>query len=232
MALGVVLHSANLYVPGDPAAYLTESSHVIFKYLVEAVHLFRMPAFFLISGFFCMMSLKKYGTQQFISSRAKRILIPLAATVFSLNVVELWFRSAMGASLPGAPVWTGTSSLVEMLLASNWLLHLWFLVVLFIYFVVAAGAYWAWHKLLGQRRVAVKDFGDRARVNVFLLAPLLAGLAYGPHVVGALLPGVIFTPFIAGVSLFMVLEYLPFFAVGAVLYFAPAQFLKLRAIAT
>jgi hypothetical protein len=50
------------------------------------VHMFRMPVFFLIAGFFGRMVIERKGTKAFIKDRAKRILVPL---VVGLPVVLL-----------------------------------------------------------------------------------------------------------------------------------------------
>ena len=52
MILGIVLHSANVFSDSDWAIQNIDTS-VYFSYLVEVIHLFRMPAFFIVSGFFC-----------------------------------------------------------------------------------------------------------------------------------------------------------------------------------
>src|SRR5262249_11670835 len=49
-----------------------------FTLFFEAVHAFRMPLFFLVSGFFTAMLWRKRGIRSLLKQRAMRILLPLA----------------------------------------------------------------------------------------------------------------------------------------------------------
>lgn len=76
MLLGVVLHAALAFAPvpwvvtnGDTAAML--------RPMIELIHGFRMPLFFLMSGFFSAMLLQRRGVGGFLRHRWKRIGLPL-----------------------------------------------------------------------------------------------------------------------------------------------------------
>ena len=61
MILGVLLHTSLSYLP-VPWPYLDKGANSIFLGgLTDFIHLFRMPAFFLISGFFGALLWKKRG---------------------------------------------------------------------------------------------------------------------------------------------------------------------------
>ena len=137
MALGVVLHSANIFAPGAPAPVHSSAPHAAFLYLSEAIHLFRMPAFFAVSGFFCWMSLKTYSPPRFLSLRSKRILVPLITTAVTFNALELWLRAKSSSGISFMD-YTVSGELLQPYLAGEWLLHLWFLVVVFAYFFASA----------------------------------------------------------------------------------------------
>jgi len=50
-----------------------------YKFGMQAIHGFRMPLFFLVSGFFTAMLWRSRGMKELLKHRAKRILLPLAA---------------------------------------------------------------------------------------------------------------------------------------------------------
>ncbi|MEO0513138.1 MAG: acyltransferase family protein [Planctomycetota bacterium] len=91
MLLGIALHAAIAYTEygwvdrnNDPSPALSTFFH--------AVHGFRMPLFFVLSGFFTAMLFQRRGLPALIKHRAKRIAIPLAiglVTVVPLTWVGL-----------------------------------------------------------------------------------------------------------------------------------------------
>src|SRR4051812_43249357 len=50
----------------------------------EYLHSFRMPLFFLISGFFCRMMREKYGTRRYLARRWSRIGLPFLIGLVAL----------------------------------------------------------------------------------------------------------------------------------------------------
>ncbi len=76
---GVFFHGALAYSPMLhsiwPAADAQQSSFV--DYIVWFTHLFRMPLFFLIAGFFVAYLVQKRGMAGMLKNRALRILLPL-----------------------------------------------------------------------------------------------------------------------------------------------------------
>jgi peptidoglycan/LPS O-acetylase OafA/YrhL len=86
MLLGIVLHGALsfTFLPIWPAQDIHQNS-AAYGFVQHAIHGFRMPAFFLISGFFTAMMLRKRGTKGLILHRAKRILLPLI-----VGTVVMW----------------------------------------------------------------------------------------------------------------------------------------------
>lgn len=121
MLLGVLLHAARIYDPVTDWLLHDSESSVFFRYLTEIIHFFRMPAFFVVSGLFCAMALRRYGPGKFLWRRLTRILLPLFVTALVLNVPVAWFLfHAVGRDefLPGS---------VSFWWDGRWVLHLWFL---------------------------------------------------------------------------------------------------------
>ncbi|HYF16030.1 MAG TPA: acyltransferase family protein [Phycisphaerales bacterium] len=88
MLLGIALHAALAY---SGAGWVVSDDRVSvgLGMLVPAIHGFRMPLFFLISGFFTAMLWRRRGLEHLLSQRARRILLPL--TLGCLTIVPaMW----------------------------------------------------------------------------------------------------------------------------------------------
>lgn len=128
MMLGIVLHSSQVFNPEKTWSIYSANTNPAFTYLVELIHLFRMPAFFIISGYFCLLTINRYGPRKFLNIRLKRIIIPLITTAIILNSLQTFILYKTG--------WFNFD-LKEYLYTSIWIGHLWFLVDLIIYFILA-----------------------------------------------------------------------------------------------
>ena len=100
MLLGIVLHSAEPYSvgsgglwPKDP--YATSS---FFNYLTSLIHLFRMPVFFMMSGFFGAMLFYRRGMIKMIRQRIKRIVLPFVASMILLHPLIYYAYDSMAKS--------------------------------------------------------------------------------------------------------------------------------------
>ena len=122
MLLGLVLHSADVYRVGRWVVH-DPSGNVAFDWLVTAIHLFRMPAFFWISGFFAALSLDRAVPTDFFKRRFQRLVYPMVATMLSFNLLQ----QVVLDYLPPENVKQPTA-----------FAHLWFLVDLLIYSTLAA----------------------------------------------------------------------------------------------
>ena len=90
MLLGIVLHAFLFLIPQawpiqhpDPPAFLYWTA-------LNAIHGFRMPVFFLLSGFFTAMLWERRGLRQLTLHRAKRIALPLALGCITVIPVNVW----------------------------------------------------------------------------------------------------------------------------------------------
>ena len=88
MLLGIVLHSALSFAP-IPWSVSDSQQSGLFGILFGAIHGFRMPLFFLISGFFTAMLWRKRGLKGLIVQRLKRILLPLGIGCLTI-VPAMW----------------------------------------------------------------------------------------------------------------------------------------------
>jgi glucan biosynthesis protein C len=129
MSLGVVLHAGQVFNSKKTWLIYSENTSDIVMYIVSFIHAFRMPAFFIVAGYFCLFTLRKYKTTVFLSVRLKRIAIPFVVTILTLNTLQMIFLDYSG--------WQKTP-LLEYISEGKYIGHLWFLINLFVYFLLAA----------------------------------------------------------------------------------------------
>jgi hypothetical protein len=138
LLLGVALHAAQPYVAG--LYWLTrEPPDNIIAGLWYTIHMFRMPLFFLIAGFFARVMLERRGPAGFIKDRCRRIMLPLVA-----GVPILMLLTGLAAVLGGLAVGMDVRGIRpppspphHSVLASINLMHLWFLYYLILFYAAA-----------------------------------------------------------------------------------------------
>ena len=89
MLLGIVLHASLSFIPFPWPVQDSEQNTSL--YLVfYAIHGFRMPLFFLLSGFFTAMLWRKRGVLSLAKHRVKRVLLPLVIGCFTIIPATNW----------------------------------------------------------------------------------------------------------------------------------------------
>lgn len=125
MSLGIVLHSAQVYLQMPILDYYWDDSR---SYSMDAllilINTFRMPVFFMVSGFFTAMLLCRYGFHGMMRNRFSRIVLPfiiflppLAVIMSGLRIVafNLMETGEMGFDMryldEGSRLWDNTHNL-------------------------------------------------------------------------------------------------------------------------
>lgn len=89
MLLGIVLHASIIYSTYDDATVWSlidpESKTILNEYIAVFIHVFRMPVFFVIAGFFGSMLFYERKPLAMLKNRVSRILLP-----FIVFLVILW----------------------------------------------------------------------------------------------------------------------------------------------
>ena len=195
----------------------------IFRAIAEISGLVRMEAFFIISGFLAYMLLKKYGAKVTVRKRLLAIGLPFVTALVLLNPATNYlvycyhnppipfmdYLAGRGIGDPKGPM--------------NWHLHLWFLVALFVYSLLAP--------LLGRAVDAVMIAShDRTPRSWTLgkLAPLVPGLKFFTlslmvcaGCVGARVAFELIKPLLHVEAYYVVRSignFLPYYALGMVLF--------------
>ncbi len=214
MLLGVALHALLTFIPDEwPVQDRTAGFHGPWEEILLAIHGFRMPAFFLLSGFFTAMLWRHLGLPALIRHRLLRVALPLALGMVTVGPAMDWVAArALGSEAKGFSVRELPSRLGEF----HHLWFLWMLLWLLAGFLVVA--------FVADRVRTDAPRGDGAvqpawpRLVMWLLVPLTLlpqlGMAeggaypmFGPDTHTGLLP-----------PLHLVAYYAAFFAFGALAY--------------
>jgi len=205
MMLGVVLHSSNIFNTRQGWAIYSNETTVIANYIGQAIHVFRMPAFFVVAGFFCIFTLKKYKTKKFLAVRMKRLVIPLLVTGLTLNSLQAIILVLTGFR---------EINLGEYVLDGDWVSHLWFLNNLIVYFLIAAVLAEFFGKYHGVFR--------KLSPNLSLAVPLIVILGVMP-IVSVVIQGLnklgfpLYSDILGVFRTHSMLIHLPYFVFGCVL---------------
>jgi hypothetical protein len=117
MLLGIALHAALSFMD-FPWVVQDRVRAPEYGYVVSAIHGFRMPLFFLLSGFFTAMLWRKRGLGGLLRHRAKRIALPLVlgcvTIVPAMWIIVIWAGSGnatygAGQADTGKDIWTAAA---------------------------------------------------------------------------------------------------------------------------
>ena len=172
MLLGIPYHSALAFQAGGWIV-ATHRHSLVLDYVAEAIHLFRMPAFFLVAGYFAALSLTKYPPAGWFRARLARLGIPfLASLVTIIPVLNI------GCELSNFAPAEALDSFRHLSLTSGgyWVRHLWFIIVLLYLCGATALAAQIWPRL---RTAILPEQIDRWTARRPLAALLLLGIAVG-----------------------------------------------------
>ena len=212
MVLGIVLHAASLYLVGVEWLVSDPRGDVAFNYMNATIHFFRMPAFFVVSGFFCRWSLRRYGAGMLFRRRLLRLGLPLLSTALLVNSVQAYYIASRTGGVGRGD--TVVQVVTQWLAHGEWVGHLWFLVLLLAYvsLTCAVGAAPfvgrvianAFHSVMQRTPGWLFESGA-----VLFVLPLLS---FGAFAAAKLAPGLYLA--YGTLSGFAFFEYLPFFLVG------------------
>ena len=112
MLLGIVLHAGLSFTPFPWPVQDTRQSGV-YGLLFAAIHGFRMPVFFVLSGFFTAMLWRRRGLKSLLSHRFRRLFLPFLLGLVTIVPAVNWvsgraIASAFEADAAGAEdsIWT------------------------------------------------------------------------------------------------------------------------------
>ncbi len=136
MLLGIVLHAGLSFVDYpvlDFWPYKFSKTNIFFDFIVTVIHLYRVPVFFIIAGFFMTKQLDKYGQKKAIVKRIKRILVPF---VVAMLFITPWVIYAFATLMQGLDEITFVGVLDYWRLSLHYTVHFWFLYYLMFFYLV------------------------------------------------------------------------------------------------
>ena len=155
MSLGIFLHAAASFVV-TPIGWAAQdpSANITADLAIGVIHIFRMPVFFLLSGFFARLVYVRLGIRGFVLHRLRRIIVPLvlASALLSPALDALWRWGGVvqkpGDALP-------RFDMGAVMVSS--LAHLWFLYYLAVLLAIVTGVVWMLHHPLVERLTSRVD---------------------------------------------------------------------------
>lgn len=143
MMLGLVIHAAITYRITIKEVWPLKdplNTSIILDYVYEWIHLFRMPAFFVIAGFFGALLFYERSPRKMIINRINRVVWPFVVFVFILYPLVVFPASfsvfkAMGQPASIATIW---ELRFEKSLLPDLTMHLWFLY----YLIMISAVFW------------------------------------------------------------------------------------------
>ncbi|TCM20626.1 glucan biosynthesis protein C [Novosphingobium sp. PhB165] len=217
MLLIVPYHVALAYRPGREWMVPVRESDPLMTVIAEVIHVFQMPAFFLLAGYFSALLLARRDARSWLHGRLLRIGVPLVVSLVTIVPV----LNLLAASVRGGEHLTGLQALYPT--NGTVLRHLWFMVVL-LYLQSLTALACTLHPPL--RTLSVPQRWDEQAAKRFTLLFIVAGIgiaAYCGLVLGLARTTMSETGILQG--LFRLADFvaaLPFYVVGMALHRAPA----------
>jgi glucans biosynthesis protein C len=133
MFLGIYLHAAVAYSPIGGWPYKPAQLTTALDSSVGLIHVFRMPVFYVMAGFFAALLLQRYGLRRAADNRLWRIVVPFVVGWILLFPLVM-FLAALGRG--------GADRALDFILSGKFLayahpLHLWFLEYLIVLYLLA-----------------------------------------------------------------------------------------------
>jgi glucans biosynthesis protein C len=157
MFLGIYLHAVVAYSPTGGWPYKPPQLTMTLDWSVGLIHVFRMPVFYVMAGFFAALLLQRYGLRRAADNRFWRIVVPFVVgwmILFPLVMFLTAFGKTDDLSTAGQFILSGR------FLAYAHPLHLWFMEYLIVLYLLALVALMAIGRLSqGLRTRLLRLFG-------------------------------------------------------------------------
>jgi glucan biosynthesis protein C len=127
ITIGILLLASRIYDTSGSWLVHDASGSPAFEAAWRVIHIFRMPAFFIVAGFFCALSVRRHGADGFLPRRFLRVGVPMLAIALTLNVAQDWLLYANATGRTLIPGYLASERFAAFWRDANWHSHLWFL---------------------------------------------------------------------------------------------------------
>jgi glucan biosynthesis protein C len=146
MFLGIYLHAAVAYSAYSPWPFKPPQITTALGYWMVWIHVFRMPVFYVMAGFFAALLLQRYGFRRAADNRFWRIVVPFVVGWIILFPLVM-FLTALGRG--------SVDRALDFILSGRFLvyanpMHLWFLEYLIVLYLLAAVSVMGFRLVLPQ----------------------------------------------------------------------------------
>lgn len=151
MFLGIVLHAAIFVLPAPERRWPMHDPEAIgdhtYRLIIDAIHGFRMPVFFMLSGFFSALLCRRRGLAAFRKQRLQRVGLPLLVGCLTVIPLTVWLLKLIANQRSAfTEIYEAITPLTAPFIFVVNMGHLWFLwyllIIAFIYMGVTAKLRW------------------------------------------------------------------------------------------
>ncbi len=170
MMLGIVLHATEPYSLGTDAFWPKDphSRSALMNYIFGIIHVFRMPIFFLIAGFFGALLYYERGPKSMLKNRFSRVVLPFFVFLLFLHpiIVSAFSFTESAFETKVSPIVTTLSVLPRITY------HLWFLYYLIFITVLSFGLATCMRRIPSVSRFVQRSFNWLMRRRLFFILTL------------------------------------------------------------
>ena len=134
MFLGIYLHAAVAYSPIGGWVWKQPQLTSTLDYSIILIHVFRMPVFYVMAGFFAALLLERYGWHRASANRFWRIAVPFVVGWIVIYPLVMFMGALGRRGLDGALGFISSGRFLDYAHP----LHLWFLEYLIVLYGLAA----------------------------------------------------------------------------------------------
>lgn len=208
MSIGVVLH----------ASLIAGVHHWAPQAVTAFSHLFRMKLFIIIGGYFFALQAARIGAKAVTKDRIRRLGVPILVFLLIFNPITIYIWNSREDNYP--EMYFYIFNMPDPYLdthGAGWHLHIWFLIVLFIYCILLAG-----FTILVEKQPFSGFISILEKLPDWLILAVLAATTSALFVAGRILHFILFQESTEDGPLNYILQatltYAPFFVLGIVLY--------------
>ena len=183
--LVVLYHCVLSYIvaPSTNWTFKDETTTFLADIVIRFVHVFTLPTFFMLAGFFSAMLYLQRGAGTFVRSRATRISLPFVVGWLILHPVVgagfVFANAAQSSSLAEGLAAVGTSFMDGSLFFTDSTLHLWFMYDLMFFYAAMLVLVPIVMRLPAEWRAFVLAIFSAIIARPFLRLPVLALITMG-----------------------------------------------------